>query len=48
MKNDKDINSSLNNIKKHYVKKKILLLAIRKIMIFFLLENVIEKKVTLV
>ena len=44
MKNDKDINNSLSNIKKHCVKKGIVQKTIR-LKMTFLLEDVIEKKI---
>ena len=43
MKNDKDINSSLNNIKKALREEKDIISSDRENNDFFLLENVIEK-----
>ena len=44
MKNDKDINSSLNNIKKALREEKDIIASNKENNDFFLLENVIEKK----
>ena len=44
MKNDKDINSSLNNIKKALREEKDIIDSNKENNDFFLLENVIEKK----
>ena len=48
MKNDKDINSSLNNIKKALREEKDIIDSNKENNDFFLLENVIEKKIPLV
>ena len=45
MKNDKDINSSLNNIKKALREEKDIIASDKENNDFFLLENVIEKKI---
>ena len=44
MKNDKDINSSLNNIKKALREEKDIISSNKENNDFFLLENVIKKK----